>query len=117
MDKFIAWDGRFNDRAMVSVEVGRYKANPFGLHDMTGNVSEWTRSAYVPYSGERAKVDGLKATRGGSWYDRPHRARSAFRLGYRPWQRVFNVGFRVVMAAESSDAVVRAGDDGGRTSR
>ena len=37
-----------------------------------------------------------KVVRGGSFYDRPERARSAFRLGYPSWQRVFNVGFRVV---------------------
>jgi len=35
--------------------------------------------------------------RGGSWYDRPKRCRSAFRLSYRSYQKVYNVGFRVVM--------------------
>jgi len=34
--------------------------------------------------------------RGGSWCDRPKRCRSAFRLSYPAWQRVHNVGFRVV---------------------
>ena len=34
---------------------------------------------------------------GGSYYDRPHRARSAFRLDFPAWQRVYNAGFRVVM--------------------
>jgi formylglycine-generating enzyme required for sulfatase activity len=34
--------------------------------------------------------------RGGSYYDRPQRSRSAFRLSYPTWQRVHNVGFRVV---------------------
>ena len=34
--------------------------------------------------------------RGGSWYDRPVRCRSAFRLAYPPYQKVFNVGFRVI---------------------
>jgi formylglycine-generating enzyme required for sulfatase activity len=105
-------DGRFNDRAMVSADVGRYKPNPFGLHDMIGNVAEWTRSDYEPYDESPPGRVGLKTVRGGSWYDRPHRARSAFRLGYRPWQGVFNVGFRVVMAAESPAAVVRAGEGG-----
>jgi formylglycine-generating enzyme required for sulfatase activity len=38
--------------------------------------------------------------RGGSWYDRPLRARSAFREPYQPWQRVYNVGFRVMMEVE-----------------
>jgi formylglycine-generating enzyme required for sulfatase activity len=34
--------------------------------------------------------------RGGSFFDPPARCRSAFRLDYPAWQRVFNVGFRVV---------------------
>jgi formylglycine-generating enzyme required for sulfatase activity len=34
--------------------------------------------------------------RGGSWRDRPYRATSSFRLGYEPFQKVYNVGFRVV---------------------
>ena len=41
-------------------------------------------------------ADGRKVVRGGSFFDRPQRCRSAFRLAYPPWQRVFNVGFRVV---------------------
>jgi formylglycine-generating enzyme required for sulfatase activity len=38
----------------------------------------------------------LMVVRGGSWYDRPVRCRSAFRLAYQPYQKVFNVGFRVI---------------------
>jgi len=37
-----------------------------------------------------------KVVRGGSWCDRSKRCRSAFRLSYPAWQRVHNVGFRVV---------------------
>ena len=33
--------------------------------------------------------------RGGSFFDRPERCRSAFRLAYPSWQAVYNVGFRV----------------------
>ena len=87
---------------MVAAEVGRYKANPWGLKDMHGNVAEWTRSAYrrYPYTPADGRDDpgavGRKAVRGGSWRDVPKRARSAFRLGYQRYQRVFNVGFRVI---------------------
>jgi len=38
--------------------------------------------------------------RGGSWYDRPFRATSSYRLSYRDYQKVFNVGFRVVMVED-----------------
>jgi formylglycine-generating enzyme required for sulfatase activity len=87
----------------VTAPVGRYRANAWGLHDMHGNAAEWTRSALrpYPYSAEdgrdSADAPGLKAVRGGSWFDRPHRARSGFRLGYQPYQRIFNVGFRVII--------------------
>ena len=101
-DDWIPRDDRFDDGVLVSGEIGRYKANPWGLYDMHGNVCEWTRTSYRPYPYRRD--DGRnsltlaedKVVRGGSWYDRPKRARSAFRLAYRPYQKVFNVGFRVV---------------------
>jgi len=41
-------------------------------------------------------AEGNKVVRGGSWYDRPKRCRSASRLSYRAYQRVYKVGFRVV---------------------
>jgi formylglycine-generating enzyme required for sulfatase activity len=75
------------DGAAITSVTGRYAPNAWGLYDMHGNAAEWTLSEYG---------GGRKVVRGGSFYDRPKRARSAFRLGYEPWQRVFDVGFRVV---------------------
>jgi formylglycine-generating enzyme required for sulfatase activity len=92
-----------NDGAVISVDVGRYAPNAWGLHDMHGNVAEWTRTSYkaYPYNPRDGRDSGSprdqKVARGGSWYDRPHRARSSHRLPYQPWQPVFNVGFRVVI--------------------
>jgi len=63
---------------------------------MHGNVSEWTRSTYRPYPYRSDDTPGRKTVRGGSWRDRPRRARSAFRLHYEPSQAVHDVGFRVV---------------------
>lgn len=98
---------RFNDGAMISVETGRYLSNVWHLLDMHGNVSEWTRSAYMPYPYEEddgrndTSLTGVeRIARGGSWRDRPHRATSSFRLPYVSHQRVFNVGFRVVVELE-----------------
>jgi formylglycine-generating enzyme required for sulfatase activity len=91
-----------NDKYRVSAPVGSYMPNPWGLYDMHGNAAEWTRSAYRPYpwrgeDGCNMAVPGEdRVVRGGSWYDRPVRARSAFRQHYPQWQRLFNVGFRVV---------------------
>ncbi len=99
---FLPKDARFNDQAKLMTEVGKYQPNAWGLHDMHGNVAEWTRTTFgpYPYSEDDGRNDlsnlGEKVVRGGSWRDRPKRARSAFRLPYRTYQRVFNVGFRVV---------------------
>ncbi|MHC5057946.1 MAG: SUMF1/EgtB/PvdO family nonheme iron enzyme [Planctomycetota bacterium] len=96
-------DTRSNDKVLHLANVGSYAANPWGLHDMHGNVAEWTRSAYkpYPYSDRDGRNDvsakGKRTIRGGSWHDRQHRSTSSFRLGYPAWQRVYHVGLRVVV--------------------
>jgi formylglycine-generating enzyme required for sulfatase activity len=70
---------------------------------MAGNVAEWTRSTYRPYpynattEKPATEASSKKTVRGGSWYDRPSHARSGFRQNYPPWQKVSNVGFRVIV--------------------
>ena len=82
--------------------VARYEANPWGLYDMIGNVAEWTRTDFRPYpyseSDGRNNDDPTqeKVVRGGSWYDPLSTARSGYRLPYPGWQKVYNVGFRVI---------------------
>lgn len=102
-DDWIPRDDRFNDHGFVTEQVGRYRPNAWGLHDMHGNAAEWTRSLYRPYPyvdhdgrNSLAVLSEERVARGGSWYERPKRATSSFRLAYPPWQRVFNVGFRIV---------------------
>jgi formylglycine-generating enzyme required for sulfatase activity len=85
-DDWIPKDARFNDRALLTIAPGRFRPNAWGLYDMHGNAAEWTGS----FDGERRLV------RGGSWRDLPKRSTSSFRITYAPWQRVFNVGFRVI---------------------
>ncbi len=103
-DDWVPKEGRFDDGAFLSSDAGRYQPNPWGLWDMHGNAAEWTRSAYLPYpykdndKRNEPAEDSPRVVRGGSWHDRPYRATASFRLGYPPWQRVFNVGFRVTCA-------------------
>ena len=92
-DDWIPKDARFDDGGFLSEEVGGYAANPWGLHDMHGNVAEWTTTP-CPWDERQVVV------RGGSWYDRPQRGTASQRVAYRPYQRVFTVGFRVVSDAE-----------------
>ena len=102
-DDWVPKDERFDDGAFLSADVGRYQPNAWGLYDVHGNVWEWTRSIErpYPYRDDDGRNDpdaaGRRVVRGGSWYDRPKRCTSAFRLGYAPYQNVFNVGFRVVV--------------------
>ena len=99
-----AWlaDQSFDDGAIVTQPVGSREPNVWGLFDMAGNAAEWTRSeaaAYPPLAtedGSELDTSGRKIVRGGSFFDRPARARSASRYSFPEWQRVFNVGFRVV---------------------
>ena len=89
-----------NDHHLISANVASMKPNPWGLYDMNGNVAEWTRSDYVPYP-LKEKADPMKAeqkvVRGGSWRERPKYSTSSVRKPYYPWQRPFNVGFRVII--------------------
>ncbi|MCL2622665.1 MAG: SUMF1/EgtB/PvdO family nonheme iron enzyme [Planctomycetaceae bacterium] len=91
-------DERFNDGSFLHTQPGTYLPNPFGLYDMHGNVAEWTRSELQPsellFPGSKTPE---KIVKGGSWYDRPYRCTSDFRVSYPAYQPVFNVGFRIVV--------------------
>jgi formylglycine-generating enzyme required for sulfatase activity len=104
--KWIPCISEVNDGATVTNDVGKYPPNAWGLCDLHGNAAEWTRTAYRPYpydpgdGRDDPAADGTKSVRGGSFYDRPQRARSAFRQDYPAWQRASTVGFRVAMEIE-----------------
>ena len=105
--KWIPCIASVNDGSVVTADVGRYQPNAWGLQDMHGNAAEWTRSLYRPYpyraddGRNDPAADGRRVARGGSFYDRPKRGRSAFRLNYPAWQPVYNVGFRVLCRVET----------------
>ena len=92
------WDNK------TTAPVGSFAANAFGLHDMHGNVWEWTADCYVdsykgaPLDGRaRARPDCRNVVvRGGGWNDRPQYLRSAIRYGDPPHYRSIYVGLRLV---------------------
>ena len=88
-----------DDGSMIQVASNTYKPNPFGLYSMHGNIAEWTRSDYLPYPyKENSKeTSEYKVVRGGSYIERPKYSTAYTRKAYYPWQRVFNVGFRVII--------------------
>lgn len=94
-DDRIPRDDRFDDGGFVTTEVGHYKPNGWGVHDMIGNAWEWTSDT---------TGDGECIARGGSWFDRPEMATVPSRVIYPPYQRVFNVGFRLVIEDPTTTA-------------
>ena len=90
-------------------KTGSYPANPWGIHDMHGNVWEWCRDYYhTQLPGGRdpdlREVKGMvnrdgtysRVRRGGAWIEPGWACRSACRLKYEPPRRSDHIGFRVV---------------------
>jgi formylglycine-generating enzyme required for sulfatase activity len=72
-------------------KVGTKKPNAWGLHDMHGNVMEWTLDAYAPYKGlawAKATEPYPHAVRGGSWADPAAALPCSARVGSDPsWKQ------------------------------
>ena len=88
-----------------SLPVGSYPPNVFGLHDVHGNIAEWTLDHYNGRLSGGSRVDprpreeGRRVTvRGGSWEDFAVRVRSAARAEMRPDTKSNAIGFRVLLA-------------------
>ena len=96
------WRGRGREE-VVPLHVGKTSPNPWGLHDLHGNVEEWCHDWYGPYSEAPqtdpvGRVDGdFKVSRGGSHGTVAYYLRSANRMGTLPEDKHFLIGFRVVL--------------------
>lgn len=83
-------------------QVGSLAPDPWGLRDMTGNVSEWTWNWYGTYdtlaaTDPQGPEDGLyRSCRGGNWKSPALLLRCAFRNGADPRTRDPRFGFRCV---------------------
>ena len=92
------WDGA------QTAPVGSFPPNDFGLHEVAGNVQEWTEDCYQGGYAS-APADGSpwltpectqRAVRGGSYTSPLDSLRSAKRGQYEQDTRLDNLGFRVV---------------------
>ena len=101
-----------DDGRALTAPVGRYEANAWGLHDVLGNVWEWTRDCWNgSYAG--APRDGSAwnsgdcsrhVLRGGSWGSVPRLLRSANRHGSISGDRSHDTGFRVARTLTAAEA-------------
>jgi len=83
--------------------VGSFPANPWGLHDMSGNVWEWLQDPFCPYAeGPGSDPIGTcesdrRVIRGGSWLFDANSARCGLRYTHRPQDKGYSLGFRIAM--------------------
>lgn len=84
--------------------VGSCRSNPFGLHDMVGNLQELCRDGWGLYGGPVAAGDGYRqgservfSLRGGDYRAEPTKPWTAARSGWTLQQRNGRTGFRVSM--------------------
>lgn len=92
---------------------GSFRANPFGLHDLIGNVREWVQDcATGSYAGRPRDARawewlggcGQRVLRGGSWLSPPEQATSAARTAAAAGERADDTGFRVALDLERRPA-------------
>jgi formylglycine-generating enzyme required for sulfatase activity len=98
-------EAEYLESAGMTVEVGSYAPNAWGLYDMLGNLWEWAWDwvdeeyyGYSPLQDPTGPARGeTKVCRGGAWKSSGTGARSAHRgVTDEPWKASDDVGFRVV---------------------
>lgn len=112
-EKFMAnvWDGqtvedkKVLDGYLYTSPVGAYPKSKSGIHDMVGNVWQWTASVFEPYdkNAPYQKNAQVVVTRGGSFmYDQALELSytTTFRAQNTIESSLFNTGFRCAKSAE-----------------
>ncbi len=119
----------WNQQHKGTTPMDRYPPNPWGLYDMHGNIWEWCADGHRDYAAEPARdpegpgAGDSRVVRGGSWLDRPGRARAACRGWGRRGYAYLSYGFRFALRSPRGPearpgglgASRRGGAAGGRT--
>lgn len=88
-------------------------ANPWGLHDMAGNVYEWVEDWHAAYARETTtnphgpRTGQYRVLRGGAWFDHARNCRAAYRSFILPGYRDYDFGFRVSRSPPSNNWALR----------
>ena len=109
--------GWFGDNSTGrSHNVGELPANPFGLHDMHGNIWEWVQdgwdpSFYASLNEQKSSnpvspldVSAARGARGGNWYVPAVHCRAADRGAFDAKAVYGTVGFRAVLSVDAVKA-------------
>ena len=102
---FAYGSGRKGENRGKTLPVGSFPANAFGLHDVHGNVSEWTQDCWhddytdAPTDGSAWESGECekRVRRSSSWDYDPKYIRSAYRTSNAPTDQDSKFGFRVAM--------------------
>jgi formylglycine-generating enzyme required for sulfatase activity len=99
-----------SDGHCFTAPVGTFPPNPFGLHDMAGNVGEWCSDRFGAYADSPQTDPAGPETgdyglfRGGHWLAPRNQCYSWYRGGpFVPNAARANVGFRVVCEVETTE--------------
>ena len=99
-DEYVNWG--VDDGHAYTAPVASYRANAFGLYDMSGNIYEWCNDWYADHYDSGAAIDPRGPTtgkkrvvRGGSWSNFARLVRAARRNGRTPDFRSHDSGFRL----------------------
>jgi len=100
----------YGDMLSMTAILGMHEdgRTPEGVHDLAGNVFEWTTGYYMPYQpgATEPKTPTIPryVVRGGGWNSPPDELRCTYRKGLFPEERLNTVGFRCVLPAVKNTA-------------
>ena len=107
------YDTWLDDGQTVHAAVGSFAPNPFGLHDVHGNVWEWCQDFGGRYVLEIVDASGRRGVstparlnrvyRGGSFINQASEARSAYREDFTPIFQTHSLGVRPARAIASGE--------------
>ncbi|MDB5338514.1 MAG: prkC 29 [Planctomycetaceae bacterium] len=100
--------------------VGELESNPFGIHDVHGNIWEWVQDWWEPTYYRQFQTESAldpsgpaytlseRVVKGGSWYEAAANCRAASRDGRAPTARSHDIGFRVMLTVDAGRKLPKA---------